>query len=71
MPVSHTDREGVAQYNWLPSTNLFRSAPFYIVYIIYLCYNTNNLDEEVNCKEPSPSISVPCLISYHLNAVKP
>jgi hypothetical protein len=51
------DREvllkGKAQYSWPPCTTLFRSAPFYIENIIsYL--------NEVNCTEPSPSVSVPC-----------
>jgi hypothetical protein len=37
--------------------------------IIYLRYKTSNLNEEVNCSEPFPSISVPCNIiltsDYH------
>ncbi len=32
---------------------------FYIEGINYLCYQTSDLNEEVNCTEPSPSVSVP------------
>ncbi len=27
--------------------------------IIFLFYKTSNLNEEVNCTEPSPSVSIP------------
>ncbi len=33
--------------------------------IIYLCYKTSYIDEEVNCTEPSRSISVPCSNTFH------
>ncbi len=42
-----------------PCTNSFRSAHFYIENIIYLCYKTSYLNEEVNCTEALPSVSVP------------
>jgi hypothetical protein len=51
--------EGVAQYGWPPWTTQFRSAPFYIEVIIYLFYKTRYLNEEVNCNEPSPLVSIP------------
>jgi hypothetical protein len=28
--------------------------------IIYLCYNASYLNEEVDCTEPAPSVTVPC-----------
>jgi hypothetical protein len=28
---------------------------------VYLCYRASYLIEEVNCTQPSPSVSVPCL----------
>ncbi len=42
-----------------PCTNKFSSAAFTIEHIIYLCYKTTYLNEEVNCTEPPPSFSVP------------
>ncbi len=53
--------KGMAQYRWPPSTNLLRTAPFLIDNIIYLCYKTSYLNEEVNCTDPSPSVSIPCM----------
>ncbi len=51
--------KGMAQYSWPPCTNQFRSAHFYIENMIYLGSKTSYLNEEVNCTEPSPSVSVP------------
>ncbi len=51
--------KGKALYSWPPNTNLYRSAPFYIENIIYIFNKTSYLNEEVNCTEPSPSVSVP------------
>jgi hypothetical protein len=31
-----------------------------ILKIIFTFYKTSYLNEEVNCTEPSPSVSVPC-----------
>jgi hypothetical protein len=51
--------KGKAQYGWPPSTNQFRSAPFYIENIIInLFYKTSYLNEEVNCTD-SPLVSIP------------
>jgi hypothetical protein len=33
---------------------------FYTENIIYHFYNTSYLNEEVNCTDPSPSVSTPC-----------
>ncbi len=33
---------------------------FAVMIFFYLCYKTSYLNEEVNCTEPSPSVSVPC-----------
>ncbi len=52
--------KGKAQYGWPPCTNEFRSAPFYIESIIYLFNETTYFNEEVNCTEPLPSVSIPC-----------
>ncbi len=52
--------EGKAQYGQPPFTNKLRSAAFCIENIIYLCYKTSYLNVEVNCTEPSPSVSIPC-----------
>jgi len=52
--------KGKTQYGWPPCTNQFRSAPFYIENIINLFYKTSYLNEEVNCIEPSPLVSIPC-----------
>ncbi len=54
--------KGKDQYSWPPCTNLFRSVPFYIENIINIFNKTSNLNEEVNCTEPSPSVSIPCPI---------
>jgi len=35
---------------------------FYIENVIYLCYKTSYLNEEVNRTEPSPSVSVPWIM---------
>jgi hypothetical protein len=37
----------------------FKSALFYVEKIIYHFYKTSYLNEEVNCTERSPSLSVP------------
>ncbi len=39
---------------------------FHIEIIIYLCYKTNCLNEEVNCAEPSPSVSVPWTNNHNM-----
>ncbi len=51
--------KGKAQYGWPPRPDQLRSVAFYIENIIYLCYKTSYLNEEVKCTEPSPSVSVP------------
>jgi hypothetical protein len=51
----------MAQYSWPPCTNQFRSAPFYIENIINLFYKTGYLNEEANCTEPFPLVSIPWL----------
>ncbi len=53
---SLTEGEGSVQL-----TSLFRLAPFCIENIIYVCYKTSYLKEEVNCTEPFPLVSIPCL----------
>jgi len=50
--------KGKAQYSWPLCTNKFRSAALDIENIIYLCYKTSYLNEEVCCTEPTPSVSV-------------
>jgi len=52
--------KGKVLYSWPICTNLFRSAPFYIENIIYILNKTSYLNEEVNCTEPSTSVSIPC-----------
>ncbi len=47
-----------------------RSDPFYIENIIYLSFKTTYLKEEVNCTEPSPSVSIPCFITPRYVLVK-
>ncbi len=42
-----------------PCTNQFRLAALYVENIIYVCYKTSYLNEEVDCTEPSPYVSVP------------
>jgi hypothetical protein len=59
--TSETLLKGKAQYSWPPCTNLFISAPFYIENSIYIFNKTSYLNEEVNCTEPSPSVSNPWL----------
>jgi hypothetical protein len=49
-----TEGEGSVQL-----TSLCLLVPFDIANIIYLFYQTSYLNEEVNCTEPSPSVSVP------------
>ncbi len=51
--------KGMAQYGWPACTNQFRSAPFYIEKIINLFYKTSYFNEEVNCTEPPPLVSIP------------
>ncbi len=46
------------QYGWPPSTNLLRSAHFYVNNIISLFYKTSHLHEEVKCTEPSLSVRI-------------
>ncbi len=48
-----------AQYSWTPCTNQIGSAPFYIENIINLFCKTSYLNEEINCTEPSPFVSIP------------
>ncbi len=36
-----------------------------------LFFKTSHLNEEVNCNEPSPSISIPCLVFTAENWLKP
>ncbi len=49
-----------AQYHWPPCANWFISAPSCTENSIYLFYKTSYLNEEVNCTEPSTSVSIPC-----------
>ncbi len=53
--------KGKTQYSLTPCTDKFRWAAFDIATINLLFYNTRYLNEEVNCTEPSPSVSVPCI----------
>ncbi len=55
--------KGKARYSSPPCTDWFRSAAFDIENIIYFFYKTSYLNEEVNCTEPYPSVSVPVIIS--------
>ncbi len=48
------------QYSWPPCSSSFRSAHFYIENIIYRRYKTEYLKEELNCTDPSLSVSIPC-----------
>ena len=55
---SLTEREGSVRLTSLHLpvyTSLFKTEN-----IIYLCYKTSYLNEEVNCTEPFPSVSIPC-----------
>ena len=55
--------KGKAQHCWFPCTNLFRSAAFDIANLIYIFTKQPTL--EMNCTEPSPSVSVPwCAHSF-------
>jgi hypothetical protein len=56
-PNQGTLTEGEDQYYGPPCTNLFRPAAFDIAKIIYF-FQISYLNEEVNCTEPSPSVSV-------------
>jgi hypothetical protein len=51
---------GKTQYSRPPYTNYVRSASFCIKDITYVFYITNYLNKEVNCSEPSSSVSIPC-----------
>jgi hypothetical protein len=55
---SLTEREGSVRLTYLCS------CAFYDEYRIYLCYKTRYLNEEVNCTEPFPSVSVPWGLYY-------
>jgi hypothetical protein len=68
--------KGKAQYTWPPCANLLTSAPFYIENMINIFNKTSYLNEEVNCSEPSPSVSVPCfdvqiMDRLKLNRIRP
>jgi hypothetical protein len=52
--------KGKSQYSRPPSTNENISAQFDIENRIILSYKTSSLNEEVNCTEPSLSVSVRC-----------
>jgi hypothetical protein len=54
-----------AQYGCPLCANQFRSAPFCIVNITYLFFQIGIFNEEVNCTEPSPSVSIPFLQYNH------
>ncbi len=54
--------EGKGSVRLISSTNQLRLAHSYVENIIYICYQTSYLNEEVNCTEPAPSDSVPCLL---------
>ena len=43
-------------------SSLFRAAALSTENISF--YKMNNLNEEINCTEPSPSVRVPCLHSF-------
>ncbi len=63
IPVSLTREalpKGKAQYSWPPGTNRHESVHFCTEDIIYYLYLTTYPNEEVNCTEPSPLVSVPC-----------
>ncbi len=51
--------KGKAQYRLPPCTSQVRSASFNIESTIYLFYKTSSTNEEVNCTEPSPLVSIP------------
>jgi hypothetical protein len=46
----------------------FRAGLFHIENIVYLCSKKWYFEEEVNCTEPSISVSVPCM--YGLKSLK-
>jgi hypothetical protein len=56
--------KGTAQYGSPPCTNYLRVAAFDIEVFILLCYETIYLKEEVNCTEPSRSVSVPGKVEH-------
>ncbi len=56
--------EGEGSVQLTSFTNQFRSAAFYTENIIYLCYKTSCLGEELNCTAPSPSVSVPWCLQW-------
>ncbi len=62
-PLNGLSREGLlkekAQYSRPPCANLLRSTAFETEIIIYLFYKTTYLIEEVNCTNPSLSVSIP------------
>ncbi len=59
--IRETLLKGKAQYSWPPWHSQFISGAFDFENIIYFLYETRYFNEEVNCTEPSPSVSVPCL----------
>jgi len=64
--------KGTAQYGWPPcTTNQFRSASIGIENTTYLFYKTGYINEEVNCAEPSPLVSILCVYNTgHWSQVK-
>jgi hypothetical protein len=56
--------KGMAHYGSPPCTNYLRVTAFDIEVFILLCYETIYLKEEVNCTEPSRSVSVPCKVEH-------
>ncbi len=66
----HLYKEYKAQYSrlpfakmWLRTVDLFGLSLdqilLYIEYIIYFFNKTSYLNEEINCTEPAPSVSIP------------
>jgi len=50
--------KGKSQYIWPPCTNSFRLVAFDYAILLTFC-KTSNLNEEVNCTDPFPLVSVP------------
>ncbi len=55
---------GKAQYSWPPCTNKLILIAFYNENIFTFLQNKRYLNEEVNCIEPSPQVSIPCTNWY-------
>jgi hypothetical protein len=60
MQGSLTEGEGFSTVDFLVPTSLDKL----LKNIIYLGCQTSYLNEEVNCTDPSPSVSVPCCMKY-------